>query len=239
MVPAAIVTGVGETLIELRVALVMVTEAEPETEFSVAVTLIVPAAVVVSNPLLPEVLLIEAFVGSDTLQCDEDVAACCVPSLRVAVAVNCCVCPAARVAEEGLMVMVVTTALVTVAVVVVVTLPAAAVMVVVPVWAATRLPVALTEAVEVEELDHVTELVRFCVLPSVKVPVAVSCWLVPAARLGLTGVIARELRAALVTVMEEVAVEPPSVAVMVAEPAETACTRPAVLTVATAALELV
>jgi hypothetical protein len=115
------------------VALVMVTEADPETEFSVAVTLIDPAAVVVSDPLLPEVLLIEALVGSDTLQCAEDVAACCVPSLRVAVAVNCCVCPAARVAEDGLMVMVVTTALVTVAVVVVVTLPAAAVMVVVPV----------------------------------------------------------------------------------------------------------
>jgi hypothetical protein len=101
------------------------------------------------------------------------------------------------------------------------------------------LPVALTEAVEVEELDQVTELVRFCVLPSVKVPVAVSCWLVPAARLGLAGVIAREFRAALVTVMVEVEVEPPSVAVIVAEPAETPCTSPELLTVATAALEVV
>jgi hypothetical protein len=55
----------------------------------------------------------------------------------------------------------------------------------------------------------------------------------------LAGLIARELRAALVTVMVEVAVEPPSVAVIVAEPAETPCTKPDVLTVATAAFEVV
>jgi hypothetical protein len=40
-------------------------------------------------------------------------------------------------------------------------------------------PLALTVATEVLEEFHVTELVRFCVLPSVKVPVAVSWSVLP------------------------------------------------------------
>ena len=50
------------------------------------------------------------------------------------------------------------------------------------------------------DVDHFTELVRFCVLPSVKVAVAVNCCVSPRATEGLAGVTAIEVRAAVETV---------------------------------------
>ena len=53
----------------------------------------------------------------------------------------------------------------------------------------------LMVAVETVSEDHVTVLVRFCVLPSVNVPVAVNGCIVPSAIDGVAGVIASETRA--------------------------------------------
>ena len=54
-----------------------------------------------------------------------------------------------------------------------------AVMFAEPTLFAVDRPVALIEATVVLEEVHVTELVRFCVLPSVKVPVAVNWSVLP------------------------------------------------------------
>lgn len=60
--------------------------------------------------------------------------------------------------------------------------------------------VLLTAATEAAEEAHVTNGVRFSVVPSEKSPVAVSCWFVPAAIETLGGVIVIEVSAADVTV---------------------------------------
>ena len=73
-------------------------------------------------------------------------------------------------------------------------------MVLVPaVFAVTRPPVAMV-AVEVFEDDHVTEAVRFSVLLSVYVPVALNCWVAPLIMVGFPGVMAMDCRAGGVTV---------------------------------------
>jgi hypothetical protein len=79
------------------------------------------------------------------------------------------------VAEAGLTEIAVMTALVPVTVTLPLTPPLVAVMTAVPVPAMRTSPLALTEATEAFEVVHVTELVRFCVLPLENVPVAVSC----------------------------------------------------------------
>ncbi len=152
--------------IELSVAAWIVTVAEPDVELIVAVTLVVPAAVEVRNPLLPLVLLTLAYEGFETLQCAELVTVCCEPSLKVAVAANCCVCPAASVTEAGLTAIAVTTALVPVTVSFALTVPLVAVIVALPVAPMTTFPVELTDATLGAELLHVAVLVRSCVLPS-------------------------------------------------------------------------
>jgi hypothetical protein len=100
----------------------------------------------------------------------------------------------------------------------------------------TPTPVATPESLMVATLtsDEVqeTDVVRFSVVPSVKVPVAVNGSLVPSTMLGLAGVTAIETRVAAVTVN---AVEPemlPSVAEIVTGPGPTAVAKPALLIVA-------
>jgi hypothetical protein len=79
---------------------------------------------------------------------------------------------------------------------------------------------------------HCTVAVMFCMLPSVYVPVAVNCWVVPNGRVGIAGVTAIETNVAAVTVT---VVEPlivPEVAVIAALPTTTPLATPALLTVA-------
>jgi hypothetical protein len=87
---------------------------------------------------------------------------------------------------------------------------------------------------------QVTDVVRFCVVPSEYVPVAVNCRVVPSTMLGLVGVIAMDTSVAAVTVS---VVDPdvlPNVAVIVVEPTVTDVARPlepaALLMVATPAV---
>lgn len=61
-------------------------------------------------------------------------------------------------------------------------------------------PVVFTLNTVVSLELHVALLVRSCTLPSVNVPVAVNCWVVPSATDAFAGEMTRELRAAAVTV---------------------------------------
>jgi hypothetical protein len=76
----------------------------------------------------------------------------------------------------------------------------------------------LMVATDVEDELQITVVVRFCVVPSSKVPVAVNCWLVPKAMLGLVGVTAMETSAAGVTVKVVLPVIPLELAVIVVAP---------------------
>jgi hypothetical protein len=120
-----------------------------------------------------------------------------------------------------------------------------AVMVALPVPAPTVLtsPLLLTVASEVFDDVQVRSLLKFWVVLSEKVPVAVICWLVPAAMLGIGGVRAIEATVAGVTVTVKVDETVPQalgvvqVPLIVALPVPTVRTMPLLLTVATAVLE--
>ena len=115
-----------------------------------------------------------------------------------------------------------TAATVTVSTVLAETEPETAVIVVVPVATLVASPwlpeELLMVATAVLEEVQVAVVVRFCVLPLVKVPVAVNCWAVPSAIEGLLGVSAIETKAAGVTVNTVEPLIEPEVAVMVDEP---------------------
>ena len=65
---------------------------------------------------------------------------------------------------------------------------------------------------------HCTVFVMFWLLPSVKVPVAVNCWVVPSGICGIAGVMATETSAAGVTVKVVMPLVKPAVAVTLALP---------------------
>ena len=160
-------------------------------------------------------------------------------------AVNCCVPPWAMVGFAGVTASDTSCGLPTVSRVEPATEPEVAVMVVVPTAALVAspwLPLLLLTTATVVELElQVTVVVRFCVEPSVKVPVAVNCWLVPRAIEGLAGVTAIETRVAGVTVSVVVPLTEPEVAVIVVVPVPVLVARPKVgeesLTVATFSAE--
>lgn len=72
-----------------------------------------------------------------------------------------------------------------------------------------------------------------CVLPSVKVPVAASCIVVPSGMVGIAGVTAIDTNAAGVTVTVDEPAIPAVVAVIRVCPVEALAANPLVLTVAT------
>ena len=112
-----------------------------------------------------------------------------------------------------------------------------AVMVVVPTATEVTKPFVpaalLIVAVAVLEELHVADAVRFCVVPSVYVPVAVNCIVLPRAIEGLTGVISIETNWAAVTVKVVLPAIAPDVAVIVVEPTASDVARPLLLIVAT------
>jgi hypothetical protein len=130
---------------------------------------------------------------------------------------------------------------VTVRVVEVLTLPEAAVIWATPVPIAVARPPVVIDATEGASEDQVTDAVSSSVLPSVKVPVAVNCWVARAERTGFTGVIANDSRAAVPMVNVVVADTAPEVAVMVAVPTPAVVAKPllpeALLIIATVAAD--
>jgi hypothetical protein len=151
----------------------------------VAVMRVVPAATGVAKPVLTMV----ATAGLDDFQVTALVRSTVPPPLTVPIAVNCTVAPPAVV--DGLVgVTAIETRLATVTVTVVVelTVPEAAVMVAVPGTTPVTRPVLLIVATLEFEVDQVTVDVIGPVLPSLKVPVATICCVVPAAIEGVDGV---------------------------------------------------
>ena len=107
-----------------------------------------------------------------------------------------------------------------------------------PAETAVARPLALIVATAVLDEDQLTWLVRFCVLLSEYVPVAVNGWEAPTRITGFEGVTAIEVSAGdAVTVSVVPLVTPARAAEIIVVPAETAVARPLALMVATTVVE--
>ena len=111
--------------------------------------------------------------------------------------------------------------------------PAVALIVAVPTALATASPAGLTLAIAGADELQIAVFVRFCVLPSLYVPVAVNCCGAPAAIEGLTGVTVIEARTGEVTVSMAVPCTVPEAAAIVVLPTIKLLAKPAALIVAT------
>ena len=163
-----------------------------------------------------------------------------VASVYVPVAVNCCVRPFAIEGVAGVTPMETSVAAVTVSVVLPDTAPSVAEMTVVPTAAELARPceppALLMVAVAGVAEAHVAVVVRFWVVASVYVPVAVNCCFKPFAIEGVAGVTPMETSVAAVTVSVVLPDTAPSVAEMTVVPAALVTARPeAALIVATVA----
>ena len=219
----------GVTAIDCNVAAVTVSKVEPLMDDDVAVIVEVPTPAPVARPAA----LIVAVVVVPEDQVTLDVRFCVEPSLNVPVAVNCCVAPLAIDGFAGVTAIDCSVAAVTVSKVEPLIDDDVAVTVEVPTPAALARPEALIVAVVVVPEDQVTLEVRFCVVPSLNVPVAVNCCVAPLAIDGFAGVTAIDCSVAAVTVS---AVEPlidDDVAVIVDVPTPAPVARPAAVIVAT------
>jgi hypothetical protein len=161
----------GVTAIDCNVAAVTVRTVEPLMDDDVAVIVEVPTP----TPLASPAALIVAVAVVPDDQVTVDVRFCVVPSLNVPVAVNCCVAPLLIDGFAGVTAIDCSVAAVTVRTVEPLIPPDVALIVEVPTPAPVARPAALIVAVVVVPELHVTVLVRFCVVPSLNVPVAVNC----------------------------------------------------------------
>ena len=179
-----------------------------------------------------------AIVAADELHVTVDVTSWVVPSVYVPVAVNCCVVPKAIVGLNGLIAIETSAAGFTTSVADPLTEPELMPIVVVPVPTevanpavpAVLLIVATVAAVELQW----PVWVRSWVLPSLYVPVAVNCCVVPRGIVAVGGFIAIETSAAAVTVSTVELLTEPEVAVIVAVPSATLVASPMLLIVAVA-----
>ena len=190
----------GVTAIDTSVGTVAVTVSvvDPLIAPEAALIVLVPAATPVANP--PAVIVATVVVCE--LQVTEPVKFCVELSEKVPVAVNCSV---ALFAIEGFIgVTAIDTSVgavaVTVSSVVPSTAPEAASILLVPVATPVANPPAVIVTTPVDCELQVTELVKFCVELSEKVPVAVNCSVLPFAIEGLAGVTAIDTSVAEVTV---------------------------------------
>jgi hypothetical protein len=226
--PLAIDGFAGVTAIDCSVAAVTVSKVDPLIEDDVAVIVEVPTPAPVARPAA----LIVAVVVVPDDQVTVDVRFCVVPSLNVPVAVNCCVAPLAIDGFAGVTAIDCSVAAVTVRTVEPLIPPEVAVIVEFPTPAPVARPAALIVAVVVVPEDQVTLDVRFCVVPSLKVPVAVNCCVAPLAIDGFAGVTAIDCSVAAVTVRTVEPLIPPDVALIVEVPTPAPVASPAALIVA-------
>src|SRR6266478_5496450 len=232
LLPTATIAGFGVTAIDTSVAGVTVSSVEPVMFPLVAEIADVPVPTVVARPVMPIVATPGVAEAHVTL------ASTCVElSLNVPVAVNCCESPLAVDGFVGLTLIDCSTAAVTVS---------TAVFEVIPLWVAlmslepmatpVARPVALIVAAAVLEEVQVTELVRFWVVPSLKVPVAVNCCESPLAIEALAGAMVIDCSTAAVTVSSVEPLMLPLVAEIVDVPVPTVVAKPVALIVATVAV---
>src|SRR6202522_2365529 len=226
--PLAIDGFAGVTAIDCSVAAVTVRTVEPFIPPDVALIVEVPTPAPVARPAA----LMVAVVVVPELHVTVLVRFCVVPSLNVPVAVNCCVAPLAIDGFAGVTAIDCSVAAVTVRVVEPLIAPDVALMVEVPTPAPLASPESLIVAVVVVPDDQVTLNVRFCVEPSLNVPVAVNCCVAPLAIDGFAGVTAIDCSVAAVTVRTVEPFIPPDVALIVEVPTPAPVARPAALMVA-------
>jgi hypothetical protein len=162
---------------------------------------------------------------------------CVAPLLYTAVADICCVSPAAIDGFDGEIRIDVTTGADDVNVTDELTEPTVAVTLALPCAPAVTRPVELTEATPLFELAYVAALVSFCVEPSLKFPVTVSCCVSPDGTLGFAGVIVSETSTGAETVKVAEPETAPYVAVIVDVPCPDVFTSPAGDTLATAVFD--
>jgi hypothetical protein len=228
--PLAIDGFAGVTAIDCNVAAVTVSKVEPLMDDDVALIVEVPTPAALARP---EALIVAVVVVPDD-QVTLDVRFCVVPSLNAPVAMNCCVAPLAIDGFAGVTAIDCNVAAVTVSKVEPLIGDDVAVIVEVPTPAPLASPAALIVAVVVVPEDQVTLEVRFCVVPSLNVPVAVNCCVAPLAIDGFTGVTAIDCSVAAVTVSNVEPLIDDDVAVMVEVPTPAPVARPIVLIVAVA-----
>lgn len=199
----------------------------PET----ALIVLVPAATPVANP--PAVIVATLVVTE--LHVTEPVKFCVELSEKVPVAVNCCVAFFAIDGFAGVTAIDTSVGAVTVTVSVVepVTPPETALIVLVPAATPVANPPAVIVATLVVTELQVTELVKFCVELSEKVPVAVNCCVAFFAIEGFAGVTAIDTNVGAVTVSVVDPVTLPETALIVLVPADTPVANPPALIVAT------
>jgi hypothetical protein len=152
------------------------------------------------------------------------------PSLKFPVAVNCSVVPAAIDGFAGVTVIEfnTTTAALTVKVVEPVTVPKVALISDDPAFRDVANPPLLIVATVRSAEVHVTDVVSVCVLPSLKFPVAVNCWVAPAVIEGFAGPTVIDTNVAAVTVSVVEPFTEPDVAVMSDPPVPTLVASPCV-----------
>src|SRR5215470_5330154 len=153
-----------------------------------------------ADPVAKPVALMFTIVGLEEAHVAVFVRFWVLPSLNVPVAVNCKVVPLGIEEFPALTLIDCSVAAVT---------ASAKLLEVIPLWVAVILlepmaapvarPVALMLTAVGFELPHVAVLVRFCALPSLKVPVAVNCTLVPLAIEEVPALMAIDCRVAAVT----------------------------------------
>jgi hypothetical protein len=228
--PLAIEGFAGVTAIDCNVAAVTVSKVEPEIDDDVAVIVELPTPA----PLARPAALIVAIEVMPEVQVTVDVRFCVVPSLNVPVAVNCCVAPLAIDGFAGVTAIDCSVAAVTVSKVEPEIDDDVAVIVEVPTPAPLARPAVLIVATVVVPEFQVTVDVKFCVVPSLNVPVAVNCWVAPLAIDGFAGVTAIDCSVAAVTVSKVEPLIAPDVALIVEVPTPAPVARPVALIVAVA-----
>ena len=202
VVPGARLGFVGDTLIEASVAGVTLSVVVPAmlVDGSVAVIVVDPMLPLfgdVANPLDPFALLIVAIVVSDELHVTDVVMGCVVLSVYVPVAMNWFVRPLAMLGFASVTAIDTSAALVTLSVVVPDMLVDGSIAVIVvgpvlPLFGDVANPfdpfALLIVEIDVSDELHVTDAVRSWFVLSVNMPVALNCFVVPSAMLGLVGV---------------------------------------------------
>ena len=199
VVPMAMLAASGVITIETSSAGVMVRAVEPETVPELALIVATPVPALVAMPAL----LIAAVTGVSEAQVTMAVMSLLVPSVNQPVAVNACEVPKAIEGLAGAVAIETKAAAVTVSVVVPLIVPDVAVIAAAPVATLVARPcvprsLLMLAVAGVSEVQP-TVWVRSCVLPSVKVPVAVNCWVTPSGMTGMAGVSAIDTNTAGVT----------------------------------------
>ena len=203
-----------------------------EVTFSVAVPLTGPDVAVIVTleatalPVTTPLAFTGAEPGTEELHEAEVVMSWVLPSLKVAMAVNCCVLPLAMLATDGVTLMLCKVAETTVIDVLSQTFPTQALTFALPALMPDATPEFEIVATALLSEPHATPMVRSWLVPSLKIPVAVNCCAPPAGMVGMYGEIVIELRFAEVTCKVPCADIPLKVAEMLEVPLATLCAKP-------------